>query len=76
MIQIQAILCRQTEILTQSGKINNYINIKKGQVCSAQSIKYMIEKVKSQGNKKVIVTEEEIPLDINICCRYTIIYQL
>ena len=57
MIQIPAFLCRQTEILTQSGKINNYINIKKGQFCSAQSVKYMIEKVKSQGNNKVIVTE-------------------
>ena len=52
MIQIPAFLCRQTEILTQSGKINNYINIKKDKFCSAQSVKYMIEKVKSQGNKK------------------------
>ena len=50
MIQIPAFLCRQTDILTNAGKTNNYVNIKKGQFCS-ESVKYMVEKVVSQGNK-------------------------
>lgn len=57
MIQIPAFLCRQTDILVTAGKINNFVNIKKGQFCSANSVKFMIEKVTSQGNENVIVTE-------------------
>ena len=57
MIQIPAFLCRQTDILVAAGKINNFVNIKKGQFCSANSVKFMIEKVISQGNENVIVTE-------------------
>ena len=57
MIQIPAFLCRQTEILIAAGKTNKFVNIKKGQFCSANSVKFMIEKITSQGNKKVIVTE-------------------
>ncbi len=57
MIQIPAFLCRQTEILTTAGKMNTFINLKKGQFCSAESVKFMIEKITSQGNEKVIVTE-------------------
>ena len=57
MIQIPAFLCRQTDILTNAGKTNNYVNIKKGQFCSAESVKYMVEKVVSQGNENIIITE-------------------
>ena len=58
MIQIPAFLCRQTDILTNAGKTNNYVNIKKGQFCSAESVKHMVEKeVVSQGNKNIIITE-------------------
>ena len=57
IIQIPAFLCRQTDILIEAGKTNSYVNIKKGQFCSAESVKFMIEKITSQGNEKVIVTE-------------------
>ena len=57
MIQIPAFLCRQTDILTTAGKTNTFVNIKKGQFCSAESVKFMIEKVTTQGNENVIITE-------------------
>ncbi len=57
MIQIPAFLCRQTEILIAAGQVNNFVNIKKGQFCSAESVQFMIEKITSQGNEKVMVTE-------------------
>ena len=57
VIQIPAFLCRQTDLIVEACKTDCIVNIKKGQFCSAESVKFMIEKVTSQGNEKVIVTE-------------------
>lgn len=56
-LQIPAFLCRQTELLLACGKSDKWVNIKKGQFSSAQSMQFAIEKVRSTGNKKIMLTE-------------------
>ncbi|MBD3422610.1 MAG: 3-deoxy-8-phosphooctulonate synthase [Chitinivibrionales bacterium] len=50
-IQIPAFLCRQTDLLVESGRCFNYVNIKKGQWMSPQQTSHFHEKVKSQNPK-------------------------
>ena len=57
VIQIPAFLCRQTDLILQAGRTKKTINIKKGQFVSPLDVKYIIEKVESTGNKKILVTE-------------------
>jgi 2-dehydro-3-deoxyphosphooctonate aldolase (KDO 8-P synthase) len=56
-LQIPAFLCRQTDLLLAAGKTNLPVNIKKGQFLSPESMKYAVEKVKSTGNNKILITE-------------------
>ncbi|MBI5778196.1 MAG: 3-deoxy-8-phosphooctulonate synthase [Planctomycetes bacterium] len=57
IIQIPALLCRQTDLLIAAGKTGKPVNIKKGQFLAPEDIIYLIEKVKSTGNNKIIITE-------------------
>ena len=57
VLQIPAFLCRQTELLVAAGKTGRIINIKKGQFVSGEAMKFAVEKVKSTGNNKVMLTE-------------------
>jgi len=57
IIQIPAFLCRQTDLLVESGKTNKIINIKKAQFLSANDMKNAIKKVESTGNNKIMLTE-------------------
>jgi len=52
IIQIPAFLCRQTELLVESGRHFSKINIKKGQFMAPEDMKYAVEKVKS-GNSSL-----------------------
>ncbi len=56
-IQIPAFLCRQTELLLAAGITGKWVNIKKGQFSSPESMKFAVEKVHSTGNNKVLLTE-------------------
>jgi 2-dehydro-3-deoxyphosphooctonate aldolase (KDO 8-P synthase) len=56
-LQIPAFLCRQTDLLVECGNSGRWVNIKKGQFSSPESMKFAVEKVRSTGNEKILLTE-------------------
>ncbi|MGA2916422.1 MAG: 3-deoxy-8-phosphooctulonate synthase [Sedimentisphaerales bacterium] len=56
-LQIPAFLCRQTDLLIACGKTGKPVNIKKGQFMSPDEMKNAVEKIRSTGNKKIMLTE-------------------
>jgi 2-dehydro-3-deoxyphosphooctonate aldolase (KDO 8-P synthase) len=57
ILQIPAFLCRQTELLQAAANTGKVINIKKGQFLAPSAMKHAVEKVQSQGNPNVWLTE-------------------
>jgi len=57
VLQIPAFLCRQTDLLVAAGRTGRTVNIKKGQFLSPPEIRHAVEKVRSTGNDKVLLTE-------------------
>jgi 2-dehydro-3-deoxyphosphooctonate aldolase (KDO 8-P synthase) len=57
MIQIPAFLCRQTDLLRAAGLTGLPVNIKKGQFMSAEAMEHAVEKVRSFGTTRVMITE-------------------
>ena len=57
VLQVPALLSRQTDILLACGRTGKVVNIKKGQFLSPYDMKHAIAKVESTGNKNIIVTE-------------------
>lgn len=57
ILQIPAFLCRQTDLLVEAGKTGRIVNIKKGQFVAPQDMIYAVDKVRSTGNDKIILTE-------------------
>ena len=57
ILQIPAFLCRQTELLIRAGNTGKIVNVKKGQFVSGDAMKFAVEKIKSTGNDKIMLTE-------------------
>lgn len=57
VIQIPAFLCRQTDLLVEAARTQKPLNIKKGQFLSPHEVKNVIDKIVSQGNEKILLTE-------------------
>jgi 2-dehydro-3-deoxyphosphooctonate aldolase (KDO 8-P synthase) len=57
ILQIPAFLCRQTDLLLAAAETGKIVNVKKGQFLSGESMKFAVEKLKSAGNEKIILTE-------------------
>ena len=57
ILQIPAFLCRQTDLLLAAAATGKIVNVKKGQFLSGESMKFAVEKLKSGGNEKIILTE-------------------
>jgi 2-dehydro-3-deoxyphosphooctonate aldolase (KDO 8-P synthase) len=57
VLQVPAFLARQTDLLIACGKSGRAVNIKKGQFMSPQEMGNAVEKVRSTGNSKVMLTE-------------------
>lgn len=57
LIQIPALLSRQTDLLVAAGQTKKPINVKKGQFIAPHNVNNIIEKVTSTGNKNVLITE-------------------
>jgi len=56
-IQIPAFLCRQTDLLLAAGLGGRCVNVKKGQFMSPEQMGNVLEKVRSTGNRNVLLTE-------------------
>ncbi|MCD6118724.1 3-deoxy-8-phosphooctulonate synthase [bacterium] len=57
ILQVPAFLCRQTDLLLACGKSGKIVNVKKGQFLAPWDMVRVAEKIKSTGNRDVIVTE-------------------
>ncbi len=57
ILQIPAFLCRQTDLLLEAGRQGKTVNIKKGQFMAPEDMKLAVEKVRSTGNDKIMLTE-------------------
>lgn len=57
VLQIPAFLCRQTDLLHAAGETGKFVNIKKGQFLSPESMIHAVNKVKETGNNNVWLTE-------------------
>ncbi len=57
VLQIPAFLCRQTELLIAAAETGKWVNIKKGQFMSPESMGFAVEKVRQSGNERAMLTE-------------------
>ena len=57
VLQIPAFLVRQTDLVVAAAKTNKFINLKKGQFMSPESMKFAVDKVKRNDNHNVWITE-------------------
>lgn len=65
IIQIPALLCRQTDIIVAAAKTKKVINIKKGQFLAPWDILPIIKKIESKGNKSILITERGVSFGYN-----------
>lgn len=57
VLQIPAFLARQTDLLLAAAATGRIVNVKKGQFMSPQEMGNVIEKIRSTGNDRVMLTE-------------------
>ena len=57
IIQIPALLCRQTDLVVAAAETGKPLNIKKGQFLSPWDVAHVANKVTSTGNKRILITE-------------------
>jgi len=56
-LQIPAFLCRQTDLLLAAGETDRAVNVKKGQFMAPWDMAQAVQKVRSTGNDRVLLTE-------------------
>ena len=57
ILQIPAFLCRQTDLVLAVARTGKPVNVKKGQFLAPHDVKYIVEKIESVGNRKILLTE-------------------
>jgi len=57
VLQIPAFLCRQTDLLLAAAATSLPVNVKKGQFLSPWEAGNIVEKIRSAGNSRVLLTE-------------------
>ncbi|QFT57568.1 2-dehydro-3-deoxyphosphooctonate aldolase [Sulfitobacter sp. THAF37] len=57
ILQIPAFLCRQTDMLLAAGKTGKAVNVKKGQWLAPWEMGNIVDKIRSTGNEKILLTE-------------------
>ncbi len=57
ILQIPAFLCRQTDLIAAAVATGRIVNVKKGQFLSPREMGQVIDKARSSGGRKLLVTE-------------------
>lgn len=57
VLQIPALLCRQTDLLLAAGATGAVVNVKKGQFLDPYGMANVAAKIASTGNEKILLTE-------------------
>ncbi|MDD5747128.1 MAG: 3-deoxy-8-phosphooctulonate synthase [Candidatus Omnitrophica bacterium] len=57
ILQIPALLCRQTDLIVAAARTGKIINVKKGQFLAPGDMGNVVKKIESAGNKKIVLTE-------------------
>ncbi|HYL82454.1 MAG TPA: 3-deoxy-8-phosphooctulonate synthase [Candidatus Acidoferrum sp.] len=57
VLQIPALLCRQTDLLLAAGRTGKPVNVKKGQFLAAEDMANVVAKLRSTGNDRILLTE-------------------
>ncbi len=57
ILQIPALLCRQTDLILAAAKTGAAINVKKGQFLAPWDMANIVTKIESTGNKRILLTE-------------------
>ena len=57
VLQIPALLCRQTDLLLAAGRTGAVVNVKKGQFLDPYGMANVAEKIASTGNDRIMLTE-------------------
>jgi len=65
IIQIPALLCRQTDIVVAAAKTGKVVNIKKGQFLAPWDMASIINKAESAGARKIMITERGVSFGYN-----------
>lgn len=65
VIQIPAFLCRQTDLLTAAAKTGKPVNVKKGQFMAPWDMVHVVNKLKSAGNRNIILTDRGVSFGYN-----------
>jgi 2-dehydro-3-deoxyphosphooctonate aldolase (KDO 8-P synthase) len=65
MIQIPAFLCRQTDLVVAVAGTGLPVNVKKGQFLAPWDMQAVLEKIRSAGNDRVLVTERGVSFGYN-----------
>jgi 2-dehydro-3-deoxyphosphooctonate aldolase (KDO 8-P synthase) len=65
VLQIPALLCRQTDLLVAAARTGKAVNVKKGQFLAPEDMKNVISKITGAGNPNVLVTERGVSFGYN-----------
>jgi 2-dehydro-3-deoxyphosphooctonate aldolase (KDO 8-P synthase) len=65
VLQTPAFLCRQTDFIVAVAKAGKPVNLKKGQFLSPQEMLRVVEKARSTGNDRLLVTERGFAFGYN-----------
>lgn len=57
VLQIPALLCRQTDLLLAAGRTGAAVNVKKGQFLDPYGMANVAQKIASTGNERILLTE-------------------